>query len=158
MTKQIYDIKLAEQANGYYDISFENGDLATVNSYETALLLTFGTDTRAPVGEMTTEYNRGGWWGNINAVKTSDNASDVGSALWVIKNQPWTEANMKRGNALLTTAYQQWINDGLITGVRVASAMVETPRHGYNYTVTMQTQKDDATESQTFKLWLNTAR
>lgn len=157
MKKQIYDIALelrtTESNRSFFDIIFEDGDIKTVNSYATTLFLTVGVDDRAHVGMVKTQINRGGWWGN--SLKRT-RRTNIGSCLWVIEHETFSDAKRIRGEALLKTAFDFMVTDGLAKSVIVNSVNIDKDgKNGYQYTIKIVTLQD-VTLDRTYKLWLNT--
>ena len=149
MKPEIYDLAMPfNESKRYYDLEFENGDLKTTNSYTTSLLLTYGVDARASSGLVAND-NRGGWWGNLF---NTDRNSAIGSQLWIIANDQFTEDNKNRGKAILDVAFGYYVTAGIAKQVNITASMM---KNGYKYDIELIIS-DSIVESQTFKLWQNT--
>jgi phage gp46-like protein len=100
----ILDAQLTEDSAGLYDISIgAGGDINSVESYATAILVSVFTDRRAGDHEMSQPERRRGWAGN-------DHTPDVemGSKLWLFEQRRATRA-VSDGIANATRAALQWL-------------------------------------------------
>lgn len=73
------DLLLKQGPDGSFDIAIDGSDFATVDGFETAILVSLFTDARAPAALVSQAISRRGWVGNI---LTADIGRDLGSILW----------------------------------------------------------------------------
>ena len=100
----IIDAKLTADSNGLYDISVgADGDIESVESYDTAILVSVQTDRRANAHEMSQPERRRGWAGNDHTPEV-----EMGSKLWLF-DQPRATRTVSDGIASATRAALEWL-------------------------------------------------
>ena len=142
----ITDILLTRNLQGIYDIAISKGDLVQDNGYKNALLLTFGTNARALSHEVAYSANRKGWWGSLFNVVKKD---DIGSRLWLLNTEPFSETNLNTGKALLQQAFSWLIVQNIVDKVEVRAELGDN--FSYKYTINLF-NGNDVIESKTFDL------
>jgi len=81
MTDIKTDIALAPDFEGVYDIGIgPDGDLIPVYGFETSIIMSVLTESRADSSEIASELRRGGWSGNESG---DVEGFEVGSKLWL---------------------------------------------------------------------------
>jgi len=102
--------------NGYYDISIDSdGDIATQDSFDTALLMSLFCERRALSSEVTTPNLRRGWIGNDDF--------EVGSKLWLYEQARLTRSTMNGVTTAAKNGLQWLIDDKLVSSINVASSV-----------------------------------
>lgn len=75
------DVKLEKDADGVFDLVEENGDIASVDGLETAIITSIFTDARTNSGEVPEAYRRRGFSGNLLRI---DDDYELGGELWTL--------------------------------------------------------------------------
>ena len=101
------DIKLTKTESGYYDLSIENGDIATVSGLETAIIVSLFTYARANVGDIPEAFRRSSWSGNI---LTKRENFELGSTLWTLVARQ-EQITYNRGESIVKQALRWLIRD-----------------------------------------------
>lgn len=134
------DVKLTQDAYGFFDISFANGQIESVNGFETAIYASLFTDARASSSQILDPGGRRGWLGNINY----DNDRQLGGLLWLVDQRRLTQNTL---NDAIDYAYKSLIwmrEDGLVSDIEVEGDIV--PREGIQLTVTIIAKKGAVSE------------
>lgn len=148
------DVKLTlDEQTGLWDISLANGDLETVESFDTSLVVSLFTDARADVSEMPIPQLQRGFWGDET---NDDQTLKTGSKLWLLEQARMTSLILNRAinyttialNWLIANKYSQQIN---VTGEFFA----EGQRSGISLNIKIKNANSE-TESKAYKLWQNT--
>lgn len=141
-----YDDNLKE-----FDIDFDDtGELVLDDGYNTALLLSIGTDDRADKTEVKDNYRRGGWLGKeINNEETPD--LPYGSKLWLLG----TRQTQRVKNMALDYARQcvRWFLD--IEGIEDINVVTDFTNKRLELTIIL-IDKEYNQDSYNFKLFNNT--
>ena len=116
------DVKFKKSNENYIDLYEENGDFASTNGLDTAVVICLFTDKRTDSGNIEESFRRGGFSGNI---LDKDTGFELGSELWVLK-QSRADSNLL--NKCSDYAYNclTWMNNQGITD------RIETPTE-YSY-------------------------
>lgn len=94
---------------------YEEGDLATDQDLETAVIISLFTDRRArPNDPLEDEEDRRGWWGD----------AQLGSRLYLLHREKQTEEVRKRAIEYASEALAWLVNDGVALSVKVEAAWV----------------------------------
>jgi phage gp46-like protein len=100
------DLKLTLTDAGYYDISIgADGDFETIESYDTAVIVSVFTDRRASPEEMMHPERRRGWAGNEHTPGV-----EMGSKLWLFE-QPRATRSVANAVADALRDALQWFVD-----------------------------------------------
>lgn len=112
------DLRLSKEKNKPYDIGLKaNGDLDTVDSFDTSLAVSLFAERRADSSEVPAAERRRGWWGNET---NNDPTFEIGSKLWIVMAQSRrTSFNLKRAISYAREALQWLIDGGFLRDVRV---------------------------------------
>ncbi|GAF91348.1 unnamed protein product, partial [marine sediment metagenome] len=82
------DILIKQEDSGLYDIQVEGSDFASAEGFESAIPVSYFTDSRAPEVQVQEAKNRRGWVGNILTV---DLGRELGGLLWLLDQARITE-------------------------------------------------------------------
>lgn len=144
------DVQLARGANKIYDcVIASNGDLATVDSFNTSLAVSLFGEKRANVSEVPQASRRRGWWGN----ETNDEiAFELGSKLWIVMAQPRkTTLNLNRAKSYAEDCLKWLVEDGFLQRVEVAASFTEI---GLRLKIDLY-RSQDIIETRYYDLWNN---
>lgn len=140
---------LLEKNNGFYDISFENGDFKTTDGLDTSIINSLLVDKRANNSEITESDLRRGWLGNeLN----DDNDYEVGSKLWLIyqarNNQDAINKAIDHSQDCLF-----WMKEDSL----IKDSVVDASSSGNGITIDIEFIRfDNSTFKKQFELWDNT--
>ena len=140
------DIKVTLE-NGRFDISFENGDLAQEDGFDTAIYVSWFTDARAPEDLVAIPENRRGWIGNA---ASPVEGRDLGGLLWLVDQRRLTSKTKNVTVDYARKALNWFVEDGLLNRID-ASAVIVAPlgiRLG-----AILTALNGKTETRYFNLW-----
>jgi len=145
------DLKIINN-QGIYDISIAaNGDLATDDSFDTALLMSLFVDRRADSSEVPVPELRRGWWGNLlNDIPDDEN----GSKLWLFDQARLTQNDVNKLDDEGNNAVQWLRDDNLVENIKT-SINYDNNNGSATLTITYDI-KNSATESRAYELWKNT--
>lgn len=148
----IVDIKLAKDENGEYDIVLTpDGDIESINSFETAILMSIQCERRADESEVESPQKRRGWWGN-DVYQESD-TFEMGSKIWIHSQARLTQ-NVINSIADYGNESLQWLIELVFAQKVESSAEVVDNRAIINIKVV----RFNIQESYSFPLWENTRR
>jgi len=119
MTKPVIpgvDFKLFKVGNRY-DIGItEEGDIATVNSFDTALLMSVLCERRADESEIQNPLYRRGYWGN----ELSDiEGFEIGSKLWLLQYAIKDNITLSKAKDYSYNGTEWFIEDNYLTAINV---------------------------------------
>lgn len=114
------DIRL-QLNGGLWDMVVVGNDIDTVDSFETAIHVSFFTDSRAPEFAQPDPQKRRGWIGNIS---TADSGRELGSLLWLHEQPRNTqeEANLIRVRA--ENCLRWMVQDGIAQRVTATNTNI----------------------------------
>lgn len=106
--------------------------LDTGRDLETAFIVSLMTDALADVDEVLpdpTDDDRRGWWADWQA-KDIWNAPPIGSRLWLLKREKWTEEVRLRAEDYIREALQWFLDENIgtrldVTAVRTRMEVIE---------------------------------
>ena len=148
---EFVDLKFVQNENTIWDIEInEDGDLSFTKGLDTALALTFYTDQRADISEVSTPQYRHGWWGNL----FTGQQTDIGSKLWLLYQSVNNRVTLLNGIDYAQKAYQWLIELGYLTNVQVSGTQT---RESISLTVQLIKDNNVVTE-RVFDLWENTIK
>lgn len=145
------DLKLVQDPEtGFYDLVLgANGDLETVESFDTSLVVSLFSDQRADASEVSLPQFRRGWWGDT--VQTDLNLK-IGSKLWLLEQARMTNVILNK-----CANYARLSLDWLVTNQY--SIKVDTRAtfiaNGIALNIKI-TNKNGQTQNKAYKLWSNT--
>jgi len=118
----IVDIDLKRNSLGYYDIyPNEDGDIATVDNMDTALLMSLLCRKRALKAEIAINTNRSGWVGNLFlSIFNFEN----GSKLWLSSQSIADTETLNFVVARARNSLQWMITDKICDSINVEGSLV----------------------------------
>tara|TARA_R110000868_G_scaffold201745_2_gene449245 strand:+ start:3439 stop:3891 length:453 start_codon:yes stop_codon:yes gene_type:complete len=144
----IKDLKLHQDANRNWDISFANGDFALTESLETSFLITIFCQKRDDTIED--PRSRGGWIGN----ELNSDGFEQGSLLWTLYQSNLDQDNINICENLLEDAFNWYIEKGIAKEIDIN---VQKTLDKEGLTATITAIRNDNTEFvQYYDLWINT--
>jgi len=105
------------------------GGLDASAQLASAVILSLFTDKRAPEGWRPDEPDRRGWWGDKVAPE-GEALEEIGSHLWLLKNEVATEAIAAQAQVYATEALAWMLRDQVAASVTVEAGLIENPRRG----------------------------
>jgi len=143
------DIKWYVGSDNIYDIDIVDGDIASTNSFETALQMSLLLDKRAISSEKPRPQDRRGWFGNLfNRIEDYN----IGSKLWLLSQARNTQDTENRAVDYVNNSLQWLIEDGHATNINVSSSRTI---EGISIFINIERQQDEVTTF-TYNLWNNT--
>ncbi len=144
------DAILQELAGGIYDLTIGfDGDIATEDSFDTALVVSLLSDRRANESEVPESHRRRGWIGNEVTP-----GFEIGSKVWLFEQARLNRTTMNGIADAARDALQWFIDDDLVVAVRnVQVALVG--RDQVSLEVTIERTSSEV-EKRFFTLWENT--
>ena len=140
------DARLVPLEGGLYDIAFDfAGDIATEDSFDTALVVSLLTDRRADPSEVPEPQRRRGWIGDEDA------DVPMGSKIWLFEQSRRTRTNLNRLEDAARRALTWLVDRGYATRI---SGVTATPvdRGGISLRVTVERPGGEV-ETRFFQLW-----
>jgi phage gp46-like protein len=135
----------------FFDIDFEDGDLKSVDSFDTAINMSIFEERRADESEQPVNDLRRGWVGN----ELSDvDGFEIGSKLWQLYQARATEDTSNKSVTILQEALIWLVEDGHLSNVNVLS---ELSSDNIDITITL-VRSNNVVDSRSFKLWENTGK
>ena len=143
------DAVLTEGQDGIWDINLnEDGDVETINAFDTYIKVALHTDIRAEASEVSIPQYRRGWIGNEGTP-----GFEMGSKLWLLFQAELTQDNVNRAEEYARQALQKMVDEGLAISVRVVGVMT-SEGIGLNIKII---RPDSAVALRYFDLWEFTA-
>jgi len=145
------DISLTfDSAERVYDISIaDNGDIATDDSFNTAIIMSVHGEKRASAAEIVRpEFRRGSWQNELSDV----DGYEVGSKYWLLESARSNQESLNFSITTLEDAFQWMIDDNLLKEVNVDGIL-------YYRGITNQVElvaPNNTTEVKLFESWLDT--
>ena len=132
---------------GVYDFSIDDsGDIATEESFDTAILYSIYGERRASHEEVIDHPRRRGWIGN-------DADFENGSKLWLFEQSRLTRSNLSRIEDEARKALQWMVDDRLAVSIGSVTATVS----GNGITLTLNIERSrDKIDRRSYNLWENT--
>ncbi len=129
-----------------YDIQFNaEGDIKTVESFETALLMSFFCERRAQSSEVLESHRRRGWIGNSSDFEN-------GSKLWLYEQSRVTRSTLTAIETAVTNGLQWLVDDGLVVKIEVIAVLKNS-----NITLTITIERPNSkVDRRYYDLWQNT--
>jgi phage gp46-like protein len=137
------------ETSGLFDIEFEDGDIKSINSFDTAIFMSFYGERRADESEQPVNYLRRGWWGNeLSTVE----GFEQGSKIWELYQQRATQEIANRAQSFTQEAFNWLVEDGHLDEI-----VVETTKTSDNIEIQATFfRSQNQVDSKSFKLWENT--
>lgn len=105
------------------------GGLDASQQIASAVIISLFTDKRAPEGWRPEITDRRGWWGD-HVAPEGEEPEEIGSHLWLLKNEVATEAIARDAQVYATEALAWMIRDQVAASVTVTTGLIENPRRG----------------------------
>lgn len=141
------DLKLTLDASGQFDLTIENGNLAKVSGFDTALTVSLFTDARANEAQVYLPENRRGWVGNIvNDVQ----GRQLGGLLWLIDQRRLTQNTLNESIDYAKKSLDWIVEDGMADNIKVTGEIIS--QRGIQLRIDIQIDKGK-TETRFVKLW-----
>lgn len=144
----VKDIKLTQDSQGVYDISFTNGDFTLDAGLETSMMMTCYCQKRDETIENSN--SRGGWAGN----QLNQNGFEQGGLVWTLFQARADEDLVNLAQNYLEEAFQWYLDQGIAKDLNVE---VSLDKEKMIATIAL-TRNDDTIFVQYFDLWLETVR
>jgi phage gp46-like protein len=134
-----------------FDIDFEDGDLKSIDSFDTAINMSVFEERRADESEQPVNDLRRGWVGN----ELSDvDGFEIGSKLWQLYQARANEDTANKSVTILQEALIWLVEDGHLSNVTVSSQLSSD---NIDITITL-VRSNNVVDSRSFKLWENTGK
>lgn len=143
------DVELSQSTKGY-DILIQNGDIAAVNNFKTAIEVSLFTDARADATQIFLPEARRGWIGNI---ATPIENQDLGSLIWLVSQARLTQSTLNKVVIFARQALQWLVTQGQAVSVNVSGQIV--PTFGIRLNIVIESATG-ITENHYVELWENT--
>lgn len=141
------DLRLTQDINGQFDLTIKDGNLDTVEGFDTALQVSLFTDARASSSQVVRSENRRGWIGNlVNIIPDRQ----LGGLIWLIEQRRLIQDTLNEVVNFAKKSLDWLIEDGLAITVEVLGEII--PLRGIQLTIKI-TAKDGVTETRFFRLW-----
>jgi phage gp46-like protein len=141
------DLKLTLDSTGQFDLSIENGNLAKVSGFDTALTVSLFTDARANEAQVYLPENRRGWVGNtVNEVQ----GRQLGGLLWLIDQRKLTQDTLNKSIDYAKKSLNWIIEDGIADNITVTGEII--PQRGIQLKINIHIDKG-TTETHFVRLW-----
>lgn len=142
------DAILTENASGVYDMTIDsNGDIASGDQYDTAILVSLFTDRRALASEVARPERRRGWIGNEVTP-----GIEMGSRLWLLEQERATREVANLASDWATEALRWLVDDGYAIAVTATASFTAS-----TLMATIQiTRPTGDVETRLVSLWDNT--
>ena len=118
------DVLIKQDSNGLFDLQIVDQDFAGVDGFESALVVSLFTDSRAPSSAVQSAENRRGWVGDV---LTSNIGRALGSLLWTYDQSRLTREILNQVGDAAQNALLWMVEDGIIKDVQ-ATVTQETKR------------------------------
>jgi len=120
------DIRLVLEAlDGYGDVQLDDRDVTRDAGFETAVLITLGTDKRAGDEDPLPDAGgyKGGWWG--------DGVPDVPGDLigwkgWILQRSKSTDKIVTQCKEYLIDGFQWMLDDGIVSAINIEVKKIDT--------------------------------
>lgn len=145
----VIDLALEQKEDKTFDLVIEDGDLKSLNSFDTAILISILTERRANATEQPVNSLRRGWWGNVlSAIE----GFEIGSKLWILKQARKTQDSLNRAKDFTFDSLNWLVEDGFLSGLDVTTNFTND---GLNININF-IRSNNSVDSKNFVLWDNT--
>lgn len=104
-----------------FDALIQNGDLATDDGLQTAIILSLCLDRRAADDDELPDpddTDRRGWWGDL-PLEEGDEPDPIGSRLWLLERAKDTPETAVQAKHYIAEALQWMIDDGVARAITI---------------------------------------
>lgn len=143
------DFSLVQAASGY-DIAIENGDIASVDNFKTAIEVSLFSDARADAAQIALPQARRGWIGDL---VSPIEGLKFGSHLWLLSQARLTQQTLNETLNFARLCLQPLADQGQAASIEVFGQIVATSGIALNIAVTSVL---GVTENYYVNLWENT--
>lgn len=107
----------------YYDFSILNGDIETIEGFDTAIQMSFFCERRASESEIKIPQKRRGWCGN----EASEIVGfEIGSKLWLLSQARLDQVTLNKAIDFIQDANNWFVEDKYATKVAVSGEMLDS--------------------------------
>lgn len=110
------DVLIKPDDHGIYDIQINGADFDSSEGFESAIPVSYFSDSRAPAVQVQEAQRRRGWVGNILFIGTD---RELGGLLWILDQARITEDTLNLARAFAKESLQWLIDDGIALNVAV---------------------------------------
>ena len=147
------DIQLTQDTDtGMFDVSFENGDFKTVDSFDTSLTVSLFADARASQSQVPRSELRRGWWGN--QFDKDYPLFELGSLLWLLYQARNTQDTLNSAIDFAKNSLQWLVDNNHAESVNVTGAFTTV---GITLTVVID-RGSSIIETRYYDLWNNSGQ
>ena len=147
------DLMLTDSGYNGYDISVgPNGDLETIDGYDTAVWVSLFTDARASSEQVSAPERRRGWVGNTVSPIAD---RQLGGLLWLIDQRRLTQRTLNEAVDYARLSLMWLVEDGIASDISVTGRIV--PKYGIELDITL-TAQDGGVSKRNLRLWEVTGR
>lgn len=146
------DIALIKnEETGFFDIAIKDGDIQSVDNFDTALNSSVLLDSRASARVAAPE-KRNGWLGNLVSIVEG---RQVGSHLWLLSQARLTQSSVNEAVDYVRKSLEWLVQDKVCSNLAVSGEVVA--RLGIRIRVDI-TALSGKLETRFFNLWENTGQ
>ncbi len=130
------DVLIQTDSNGLYDIQIDaaSADFDSATGFESAIPVSYFSDSRAPAVQVQEAQRRRGWVGNI---LFADIDRELGGLLWILDQARITDDTLNLAKAFAEDSLQWMIEDGVARNITVTVAQDATRSIEIFNTITM---------------------
>jgi len=110
----VQDVILKRDDDGLFDLTIVDQDFGAVTGFETAMMVSLFTDSRASPADVLTPERRRGWVGDI---LTSSIGRALGSTLWIFEQARITQEILNQVAIAAQDSLNWMIEDGIARDV-----------------------------------------
>lgn len=145
-----YDAVMEENTNGLYDFTIDgDGDIKTIDSFDTAILYSLMGEKRATVDEVLDPSQRRGWIGSL------DLGYENGSKIWMFEQERLTRSTINRLSDEAKDCLKWLVDDGL--AISIDDAVVTVSNNSIKLLLTIL-RTGDIIEKRLYTFWDNTGK
>ncbi len=142
------DVIIKMRDEGFYDIAFTTaGDIDTVKSLDTAILMSILAEARAAPSEVPESHRRRGWIGN-----ESTQGVEMGSKSWLFEQARITGSNLSELGVIINNGLRWLIEED----TAISTSVNAFYRNGVVQVEVVLVRASSAVEKRFFELWNNT--
>lgn len=143
------DFRIAQDENGFFDLSLDGADFASVDGMESAVNVSLFSDGRASEGRVPNAIDRRGWIGDV---LTASLGRRNFSQLWTLDQARMTQTKRGLVSDEAERALEWMVEDGIANSVSASISGFTT--RGANIRIDIETPTG---ETETYNvLWSNT--
>lgn len=141
------DIKIEQNENKVFDVSIENGDLAGVDGFDSAIWVSLFTDARAPESIVRKPEDRRGWIGNLASPVEN---RDLGGLLWLTDQRRLNQDTLNEVVDYARQSLNWFVEDSIAKSITVSGEII--PLQGIRLAIIIKTP-DGNTVTHYVPLW-----